>query len=98
MTQGFGLGFYDGITGLVTQPLEGAKREGFSGLAKGFGKGIGGLVFKPGAGNTSPIDLRNIAYLEKLSGACRDILSKVSGRNYKNISEQVCKITSLRLV
>lgn len=41
---------YDGISGLVTQPLEGAKKEGVAGLLKGFGKGIGGVVFKPSAG------------------------------------------------
>ena len=46
----FGFGLYDGITGLVTQPLRGAKREGMSGLIKGFGKGIGGIVIKPQAG------------------------------------------------
>jgi hypothetical protein len=48
--QEFGLGFYDGITGLVTQPLKGAEKEGAAGLLKGIGKGIGGLVLKPGAG------------------------------------------------
>ncbi|KAN0094046.1 glycosyltransferase family 1 protein [Hyaloscypha variabilis] len=45
----FGYGFYDGITGLVTQPLRGAEKEGAAGLLKGIGKGIGGLVLKPGA-------------------------------------------------
>ncbi|QDS71101.1 hypothetical protein FKW77_009183 [Venturia effusa] len=45
-----GLGFFDGITGLVTQPLQGAKKEGAAGFVKGFGKGIAGLVVKPGAG------------------------------------------------
>ncbi|MCJ1402082.1 hypothetical protein MMC11_005301 [Xylographa trunciseda] len=45
----FGFGFYDGITGLVTQPLEGAKKEGMAGLIKGFAKGLGGVVLKPGA-------------------------------------------------
>ena len=45
-----GLGFYDGITGLVTQPMRGAEKEGAAGLIKGFGKGIGGLVAKSGAG------------------------------------------------
>jgi len=45
----FGFGFYDGITGLVTQPVEGAKKEGAVGFFKGFAKGIGGIVFKPGA-------------------------------------------------
>lgn len=45
----FGLGLYDGISGLVTQPLKGAEKEGAAGLLKGFGKGIGGLVLKGGA-------------------------------------------------
>ena len=48
--QEFGFGFYDGISGLITQPLEGAKKHGIAGLVKGFGKGIGGVVLKPGAG------------------------------------------------
>ena len=46
----FGLGFYDGITGLISQPIKGAKHEGPAGFAKGLYKGIGGLVLKPGAG------------------------------------------------
>ena len=41
---------FDGITGLLTQPLKGAQTEGAAGLVKGFGKGIGGLILKPGAG------------------------------------------------
>lgn len=49
-SQEFGLGFYDGISGLITQPIEGAKKEGVAGLIKGFGKGLGGVVLKPGAG------------------------------------------------
>ncbi|KAM3069239.1 hypothetical protein ACMFMG_010752 [Clarireedia jacksonii] len=45
----FGYGMFDGITGLVTQPMRGAEKEGAAGLLKGIGKGIGGLVLKPGA-------------------------------------------------
>ncbi|RCI11949.1 hypothetical protein L249_4595 [Ophiocordyceps polyrhachis-furcata BCC 54312] len=45
-----GLGLFDGISGLVTQPMRGAEKEGASGLIKGFGKGIGGLITKPAAG------------------------------------------------
>ena len=48
--KGLGYGLYDGITGLVTQPIQGAKKEGAAGLVKGFGKGIGGIALKPGAG------------------------------------------------
>lgn len=46
----FGLGFFDGVTGLFTQPLKGAEKEGAVGLIKGFGKGVGGLMLKPAAG------------------------------------------------
>ncbi|KAK3989155.1 sterol 3-beta-glucosyltransferase [Cladorrhinum sp. PSN332] len=46
----FGLGFYDGVAGLITQPLRGASKEGGVGFVKGFGKGIGGLMLKPAAG------------------------------------------------
>lgn len=48
--KGLGLGFYDGISGLVTQPVQAVKKEGPSGFLKGLGKGIGGLILKPGAG------------------------------------------------
>jgi hypothetical protein len=46
----FGYGFYDGLAGLVTQPLKGAEKEGTAGLIKGIAKGFGGLVLKPAAG------------------------------------------------
>lgn len=45
----FGFGMYDGITGLVTQPMKGAQKEGAAGFIKGFAKGIGGIALKPGA-------------------------------------------------
>lgn len=50
LNQEFGFGIYDGISGLVTQPLNGAKQEGVAGFLKGFGKGIGGVILKPQAG------------------------------------------------
>ena len=39
-------GVYDGWTGLVKQPYQGAKDEGVFGCAKGLGRGIGGFVLK----------------------------------------------------
>lgn len=45
----FGFGMYDGITGLVTQPIRGAAKEGPAGFIKGVGKGIAGIALKPGA-------------------------------------------------
>src|SRR4051812_6077055 len=44
------LGIFDGISGLVTQPMQGAKEEGAVGFMKGVGKGFGGLLIKPIAG------------------------------------------------
>lgn len=41
---------YDGITGLVTQPMNGAKKGGVGGFFAGMGKGLGGVVCKPAAG------------------------------------------------
>lgn len=48
-TKEFGFGMYDGISGLVTQPMKGAQKEGAAGFIKGFGKGIAGIALKPGA-------------------------------------------------
>ncbi|KAF2621325.1 glycosyltransferase family 1 protein [Macroventuria anomochaeta] len=46
----FGYGWYDGVTGLVTQPWRGAQKDGTSGFLKGIGKGLGGFTTKPLAG------------------------------------------------
>jgi UDP:flavonoid glycosyltransferase YjiC (YdhE family) len=46
----FHYGFFDGITGLATQPLAGAQKEGATGFLKGAAKGVGGLILKPAAG------------------------------------------------
>jgi len=40
-------GFVGGITGLVTQPVSGAKEDGFEGFMKGVGKGMIGVVTQP---------------------------------------------------
>jgi len=45
-----GVGIYKGITGIVTQPIEGARKEGALGLVKGIGKGLVGVVLKPAIG------------------------------------------------
>jgi hypothetical protein len=46
-TKEFGYGIFDGVSGLVTQPLNGIEEEGIEGLLKGIGLGLGGLVVKP---------------------------------------------------
>ena len=50
----FTLGIYDGVTGLVRQPYDGAKRDGALGFVKGFGKGVGGFVLKDIAAVVGP--------------------------------------------
>ncbi|KAK0653947.1 hypothetical protein DIS24_g5582 [Lasiodiplodia hormozganensis] len=45
----FGTGLYEGISGLITQPLKGAKEDGAGGFIKGVGKGIAGIALKPQA-------------------------------------------------
>lgn len=44
------MGVYEGVTGIVTKPVAGAKEEGISGFFKGVGKGLIGAVARPAAG------------------------------------------------
>lgn len=46
----FAHGIYDGVTGVVTQPINGAKEGGVAGFVAGVGKGLSGLVLKPTGG------------------------------------------------
>lgn len=40
----------DGVTGVVTKPVTGAREEGVEGFFKGLGKGAIGLLARPTAG------------------------------------------------
>ncbi|KAL0210426.1 hypothetical protein RCL1_004862 [Eukaryota sp. TZLM3-RCL] len=51
-TKGLANSIYSGISGIVTQPVSGAKTGGFGGAVKGFGKGLVGVIAKPVAGVT----------------------------------------------
>ncbi|CAF1265249.1 unnamed protein product [Rotaria sordida] len=44
------MGFVDGVKGVVTKPIKGAKRDGASGFIKGLGQGVVGLVARPTGG------------------------------------------------
>ena len=48
--KGLVLGFAEGVTGVVTKPVSGAKEEGVGGFFKGVGKGVVGLVARPTGG------------------------------------------------
>ena len=43
-------GFFDGFTGVISKPLEGASEHGVSGFAKGVVRGFAGVFLKPVAG------------------------------------------------
>ncbi|KAH7378899.1 hypothetical protein BKA64DRAFT_736571 [Cadophora sp. MPI-SDFR-AT-0126] len=45
----FGMGMYDGYSGLFTQPYKGAKEGGAKGFVKGIGKGTAGFLTKNGS-------------------------------------------------
>ncbi|VDK42182.1 unnamed protein product [Anisakis simplex] len=49
-TKGIGQGFYEGITGVVSKPIEGARTGGVGGFAKGLGVGLVGAVVRPVSG------------------------------------------------
>ncbi|XP_040825491.1 vacuolar protein sorting-associated protein 13C isoform X2 [Ochotona curzoniae] len=48
--KGFLRGVFGGVTGIITQPMEGAKKEGAAGFFKGIGKGLVGAVARPTGG------------------------------------------------
>ncbi|CAG2170405.1 unnamed protein product, partial [Oppiella nova] len=43
-------GVISGVTGVITQPIEGAKEDGIEGLFKGMGKGVVGIIAQPTTG------------------------------------------------
>ncbi|XP_049842368.1 LOW QUALITY PROTEIN: intermembrane lipid transfer protein Vps13-like [Schistocerca gregaria] len=48
--KGLVMGVVDGVTGVFTKPISGAREEGVEGFFKGVGKGMVGLVTRPTAG------------------------------------------------
>jgi len=48
--KGFLRGVFGGMTGIITKPMEGAKKEGAAGFFKGIGKGLVGAVARPTGG------------------------------------------------
>ncbi|KAF9265967.1 glycosyltransferase family 1 protein [Marasmius fiardii PR-910] len=48
--KGLYYGYYDGITGLVTEPWKGAQKEGFIGAIKGSARSFANVTLRPAAG------------------------------------------------
>jgi hypothetical protein len=68
-------GVMDGVSGLVTQPIRGAKQKGVIGAARGVGFGIGGFVLKDIAAIMGPG-----AYL--LKGLDAEYMKRYQPTNY----------------
>ncbi|KAK8853459.1 hypothetical protein IAR55_004166 [Kwoniella newhampshirensis] len=64
-------GYWDGITGLVTEPVEGAKKEGFLGAIKGIGRSYVNVTARPAAGIVGALSL-------PIRGAMKEIRTKFS--------------------
>jgi hypothetical protein len=54
--QSLGLGLYNGVAGLITEPSKGLREEGAVGFAKGLGKGTAGLLTKTTTGMLGTCD------------------------------------------
>lgn len=83
-----------GITGLVMEPIRGARTRGFKGATIGLGKGILGLVCKPVAGTIKFLSssIKGLANMPK--SAYRRVLNMY--KNYKkkkNIDGKFVKIS-----
>ncbi|KAG7453100.1 uncharacterized protein BT62DRAFT_46609 [Guyanagaster necrorhizus] len=48
--KGFAYGLYDGVTGLVREPIKGAQKDGFVGALRGSARSFADIVIKPSAG------------------------------------------------
>ena len=71
-TKAIGQGILLGVSGLVTQPYKGAKREGAKGFVKGFAKGVIGVAVKPTVGVLDGAS--NIT--QGISGTATSLMSK----------------------
>ena len=48
--RGLGAGLYDGVTGVIVRPVQGAREAGAGGFFKGVGQGLVGVVARPVGG------------------------------------------------
>ncbi|XP_064396100.1 intermembrane lipid transfer protein VPS13C-like isoform X3 [Halichondria panicea] len=79
--EGAAKGFVSGLTGVITQPYKGAKKEGAWGAIKGFSKGIVGVVLRPTAGI---LDLTSATFnaVQKKSKAGDSTVAEIRAARY----------------
>ncbi|KAG9660682.1 sterol glucosyltransferase, partial [Aureobasidium melanogenum] len=77
----FAYGLFDGIAGLGVQPYKDYKKSGAVGIATGLGKGLAGLVTKPGAAMVG-------AWSYPTAGIAKTIRSAVYNKSRKLVELQ----------
>jgi len=91
--QSFGKGLFDGVTGIVRKPVEGAMKDGVEGFAKGLGQGLIGVAVKPVAGvldmaTRTTEGIRNTTQLQQNRGRVRPPRSFGSGGALKEYARE----------
>ncbi|RDB19239.1 Sterol 3-beta-glucosyltransferase UGT80A2 [Hypsizygus marmoreus] len=76
--RGLFYGYYDGIVGLVREPVEGAKKEGFIGAIKGSARSFANVTIRPAAGIVGVIS-------HPIQGAWRSLQSTVGQKQEHQI-------------
>ena len=66
-------GVYSGITGVVRQPIRGAREAGAKGFVQGVGKGAIGIIAKPASGAAAMIS-------KTAEGAASEVKQLTSGK------------------
>lgn len=78
--QQFAYGLYDGITGLVMDPIRGHRAEGNIGLAKGMGRGVMGVYWKTTGALAGLLG-------NPLQGVYKSVYSAIHSRTRKLVAE-----------
>jgi hypothetical protein len=76
----FAWGFMEGVSDIVVKPYQGAREEGFTGAAKGVGKGMSSMVTKTGAGMFGLLGYTS-------QGIAKSLRSTVHMKTRKSIAE-----------
>jgi len=63
-----GAGFFSGLTGIVADPIEGARNKGIRGFAQGLATGVVGVAAKPVAGVFGCVSIASQGFATKHSG------------------------------
>ncbi len=87
---GFGKGVFDGVTGLVTKPVEGAMKGGIAGFGKGIAQGVIGIGLKPVAGL---LDLAT-----QTAGGVAESIHHATGSGGKAVAYHARQIRPMRII